>query len=70
MGNVWCSSCQQRHDLINWGKAHEWPSVFVDPYAIERGHWFWNMVAIAGRNEAIETIMDGLRRVPDEEVGA
>jgi len=60
MGNAWCSSCQQRHDLINWGKAHEWPLIHIPPFAIGPDSHPWFMTVLMGRDEAIQVFHAGL----------
>lgn len=60
IGNIWCSSCKQRYDLLNWGFAHEWPLVCVDLYAIGADRDLWEIAAKVGRGEAIQALHAGL----------
>ncbi len=66
-GTLWCSSCQQRHDLLNWGCAHAWPAVYVHPYAIGNDAWLWRTAAQWGKMEAVVMLLEGLQRVPEGE---
>ena len=65
LGHTWCSACQIRYELAQWGYAHHYPEIYVDPYAIAEGEEMWKIIAVVGRTEAIESIMEGLRRVPE-----
>jgi hypothetical protein len=69
-GLTWCPSCQQRYDLMNWGHAHGFPLVYVHPYAIAEGVWHWELIAKVGRDEAIQALLEGLQRVPEDEESA
>ena len=65
-GTLWCSSCQQRYDLINWGFAHDWPLVCVGLYAIGNDRDLWEIAAKVGREEAIQALHAGLVGGSDE----
>lgn len=58
LGNTWCNYCIKHYELINWGKAHNWPEIHVTgeqgKYAIGEGQWNWQTSVLMSRQDAID----------------
>lgn len=70
MGNPWCEEHKQRHDLINWGKAHNWPLVHCQAteetvdigkgrnryYAVGEGYALWFTACGTGTDHFMDAL--------------
>jgi hypothetical protein len=58
LGNTWCNYCIKQCELINWGKAHNWPEIHVTGergrYAIAQGQWHWLTSVMGSNQDAID----------------
>ncbi|HEY5006080.1 MAG TPA: hypothetical protein VII61_23170 [Ktedonobacteraceae bacterium] len=66
-GRPWCERCKNRCALINYGHAHHWPLVSVQHYAIGNDQNLWELAALIGHDEAVETLLNGLTGTNDYE---
>lgn len=64
LGIMWCEDCEQRGRLINWGAAHNWRSLTIEPYAIGEGAYCWCIAIVLGCDDMI-WLMDGLTEMLD-----
>lgn len=58
LNNTWCNYCIKQCELINWGKAHNWPEIHVagerGRYAIAEGQWHWQTSVLTSNQDAID----------------
>jgi hypothetical protein len=80
MDNAWCEADTPRHDLMNWGFAHDWPRVHCQAaeetvnirkghnryYAVGEGYTLWFTACTIGTDHFMETLGATVLR-PSEE---
>ena len=65
-GNYWCTLCQIRHDLMNWGYIRSFPLIQVPPYAIGPGEALWHTALALGLATMIDTLAASLLGTTEE----
>lgn len=57
LGNTWCNHCIKQCELINWGKAHNWPEIHGTGergrYALAQGEREWQASILTSNQDAI-----------------
>ncbi len=67
-GLPWCAEHTYRGDFINWGAAHNWPALELEPYGVAEGAWFWVNIAMIGEDDCVYMLLGAIEIETGEKI--
>lgn len=65
-GLPWCEEHQFRSEFLSWGKAHGYPALQMEPFAVAEGAFHWWIAATQGTEEMIWLLMGAIEMLEEE----
>lgn len=66
-GLPWCEEHRFRSEFLAWGRAHRYPALQMEPFAVAEGASHWGIAATQGIEDMIWLLMGAIEMIEDKE---